>query len=60
MSRVAESEVKYPTFPKFPTPNIRGMKFGCLKSMEIVVHNKKSASTKASKDIESFQQKFPM
>jgi len=27
--QVAESEVKYPTFTKFPTPNIKGMKFGC-------------------------------
>jgi len=60
--KVAESEVKYPTpdsdFPKFPTPHSDFPKFPTpdfpifptprLKSMEIVVHSKKSL----------FQQKF--
>jgi len=30
-----------------------------LKSMEIVVHSKKSVSTKVSNDIVPFQQEFP-
>ena len=30
------------------------------KSMEIVVHNKKSVSTKVSKELEPFQQEFPI
>jgi len=53
-SRVAESEVKFPTpnptFPKFPTPTPQheGNDFWLLKSMEIVVQSKKSL----------FQQKF--
>jgi len=48
VTRVAESEVTYP-IPKFPTPEDRGNEIWLLlKSMEIVVHSKKSL----------FQQKF--
>ena len=58
-SRVAESEVKYPTptFPKFPTPTPqhKGNEIWLLKPMEIVVHSKKSSvSTKSFKRIYHF------
>jgi len=51
---------KYPTFPKFPTPYHKGNEIWLLKSMEIVVHSKKSVSTKVSKEIVPFQQEIPV
>jgi len=64
--RVAGLEVKYPTpaptptFPKFPTltPQHEGNETWMLKSMGIVVHSKKSVTTKVSKEIAPFHQDF--
>jgi len=50
---------RLPTFLKFPTPWQEGNEVWMLKSMEIVVHSKKSVSTKVSNDIVPFQQEFP-
>jgi len=49
-----------PTFLKFPTltPQHEGNEIWMLKSIEIVVHSKKSVTTKVSKEIAPFQQKF--
>jgi len=40
--------------------DIRGMKFGSLNSMRIVVHSKKSLTTRISKEIVPCQQEFPI
>jgi len=53
---------KYPTpVPKFPLRlfNIKVNEIWLLKSMEIVVHSKKSVSTKVSEEIVPFEQEFP-
>ena len=49
-----------PVFPKFPTstPQHKGNEIWLLKSMEIMVHSKKSVSTKVSKETVPFQQEF--
>jgi len=63
-TRVAESEAKRPTptFPKYPTPTPQheGNEISMLKSMEVVVHSKKSVQTKVSKEFIPFQQEFPI
>jgi len=61
-ARVMESEVKYPTFPKFPTPTSqhKGNEI-CLKiNGNRGTQQEISVSTKVSKEIVPFQQEFPI
>jgi len=63
--RVADSEVKYPTFPKFPTPKPDSL---TLRDRNLAVkingnrdaQQEISVSTKDSKEFVSCQQEFPV
>jgi len=73
-SRVAQSEAKYPTLPKFPTPtpdsdlskisdfdsNIKGLKFGCENQCKSWYTARNLCFNKGFKEIVPFQQEFPI
>jgi len=56
--RVAESKVKYPTLTFSNFRHQDESEIWLLKSIEIVVHSKKSVSTKVTKEIVPFQHEF--